>query len=82
MWFLYIVETELGRFYTGVAKDVNQRFRQHSGEIKGGAKFFRSDKASLLLYVKKCKNRSEAQKLESRIKSLSRKEKEELVYSF
>lgn len=81
MWFVYVIETELGRFYTGVAKDINARFRQHAGELKGGAKFFRSDRPSLLLFFKECRNRSEAQKLESHIKSLSRVEKEQLVYS-
>lgn len=81
MWFVYVIETELGRFYTGVARDINARFRQHAGEVKGGAKFFRSDRPSLLLFFKKCRNRSEAQKMESHIKSLSRVEKEQLVYS-
>lgn len=81
VWYVYVIETEQGRFYTGVAKDINARFRQHAGEIKGGAKFFRSDKPSLLLYFQECENRSEAQKLECYVKSLSRAEKEMLVYS-
>ena len=81
MWWVYIIETESGSYYTGVAKDVNHRFRQHKGEVKGGAKFFRSNPPSLLLYLKKFKNRSEAQKAESSIKKLNRAQKEELIFS-
>lgn len=81
MWFLYVIETEKGRLYTGVARDVNMRFRQHAGEIKGGAKFFYSDKPSLLVYCQECADRSSAQKLEAQIKKLSRKQKEELVFA-
>lgn len=81
MWWVYVIETESGSFYTGVAKDVNLRFRQHKGEIKGGAKFFRSNPPSLLIYMKEYKNRSEAQKIESYIKKLSRTQKEEFIFS-
>ncbi|MEI7440166.1 MAG: GIY-YIG nuclease family protein [bacterium] len=81
MWWVYIIETESGSYYTGVAKDVNLRFRQHKGELKGGAKFFRSNPPSLLLYLKKYKSRSEAQKVEWNIKQLTRLQKEELIFS-
>ena len=81
MWFVYVIETELGSYYTGVTKDVNLRFRQHKGELKGGAKFFRSNPPSLLIYLKEYKSRSEAQKVEWQIKKLSRVRKEELIFS-
>ena len=81
MWYVYVIETLKGHYYTGVARDVNKRFLQHEGKIKGGAKFFHSDKPSLLLFCKSCKDRSSAQKLESKIKSLNRKQKEVLLMS-
>jgi len=81
MYFLYIIETQKGKYYTGIAKDPTRRFLQHQGKIKGGAKFFRSDPPSLLIYMKKYANRSLAQKKESAIKKLSRLEKENLVFS-
>lgn len=80
MWWLYVIETEKGRFYTGVTTDVDQRFRQHAGEIKGGAKFFRSDAPALLIYLESHPSRSAAQRAESRMKSLSRTQKEALVF--
>lgn len=81
MWWVYIIETESGRFYTGVARDINRRFRQHLGEIKGGAKFFRGDLPSLLVYAEKSESRSLAQQREAEIKSLSRSQKELFIFS-
>ena len=80
VWSVYVIETEGGRFYTGVTTDLNQRFRQHAAQIKGGAKFFRSDPPSLVLFVHDCQSRSHALRLEARIKSFSRPEKEALVF--
>lgn len=80
MWWVYIIETESGRFYTGVARDINRRFRQHQGEIKGGAKFFRSDRPSLLIYAEESASRSLAQQREAEIKSLPRAQKEQLIF--
>ena len=39
MWFVYLIRTKKG-IYTGVTTDMLRRFRQHQGEIPGGAKFF------------------------------------------
>ena len=68
--------------YTGVSTDVNKRFRQHLGLIKGGAKFFRSDPPALLVYEEQGLTRAIAQQREAAIKKLNRKEKEELVFHF
>ena len=82
MWWVYIIETESGKYYTGVAKDLNVRFRQHKAELIGGAKFFRGDPPALLVYFKKCISRSEAQIREASIKSLHRTEKEYLIFTW
>lgn len=80
-WFVYVIESRSGKFYTGVATDVNRRFRQHAGGLKGGAKFFRSDPPALLLYEESFPDRSSAQKRESQIKSYSRRQKEFLIFN-
>lgn len=74
-----MVETQKGKLYTGITTDLARRLRQHKGEIKGGAKFFASDKAVDFRFKKKCKNRSEASKLEAHLKSLKREEKLKLL---
>ncbi|MBP7844788.1 MAG: GIY-YIG nuclease family protein [Proteobacteria bacterium] len=78
-WFVYIIETQSGKFYTGICKDINKRFEQHSGLKKGGAKFFRSDPPALLVFEESHKSQSHALKREYEIKSMSRAQKEALI---
>lgn len=74
-WWVYMVHTQKNRLYTGITTDVERRFRQHKGELKGGAKFFNGDKALAIVYKESCVNRSEASKREAYIKSLSKQQK-------
>lgn len=79
-WFLYIVETENGKLYTGITTDLERRFKEHC-ENKKGAKFFRSSAALKMVYSEKLPNRSEASKREAEIKKLSRAQKLNLFHS-
>jgi len=79
-WEVYIVRTQSGRLYTGIAKDPDKRFMEHLEDRKKGAKFFRFDPPEKIVFRKKKKSRSEAQRLEYQIKSLSRREKLELLH--
>lgn len=78
-WWVYMVETQKGKLYTGITTDLARRLRQHKGELKGGAKFFSSDQAVAIKFQKKCKDRSSASKLEAQIKGLKREEKLKLL---
>lgn len=76
-WWVYMVETESGRLYTGITTDVARRFCEHSNTSASskGAKFFRSDPASKVVYRELSESRSAASRREAAIKKLSRKEK-------
>ena len=79
MW-VYIVQCSDGTFYTGIAKDVHARIATHnSGK---GAKYTKTRLPVHLLWMQECKDRSEASKLEYKIKQLSRKEKEDFINGF
>jgi putative endonuclease len=79
-WFLYIIEAENGKLYTGITTDLDRRFSEHKGEgKKKGAKFFNSTAPIEILYSEKCENRSEASKREAYIKKLSRKDKLKII---
>jgi predicted GIY-YIG superfamily endonuclease len=42
-WFAYVlVSTTLRRTYVGVTTDIERRFRQHNGELAGGARSTRA----------------------------------------
>lgn len=78
-WWVYMVRCQSGRLYTGITTDTARRFREHCGEGKRGARFFRSDPAEALVYVEPAENRSEASSREAAIKKLQRPEKLRLI---
>jgi putative endonuclease len=80
-WYVYMVQTEKGKFYTGISTDVERRFVEHLTGL-GGAKALKGDPAQALVYVEDALNRSAASQREYAIKKMSRKEKEKLVYDF
>lgn len=76
-WYLYIIETEGGRLYTGITTDPERRFAEHqSGR---GAKFFRSDPPRRQVYCCAFPDRASASREEYRIKRLTRAEKQRLI---
>jgi len=68
-WFVYLLECKNGRLYTGIATDVGARFRKHSSGK--GAMFTRLNRPSHVVGARKCRDRSEASRLEAVIKRLS-----------
>jgi putative endonuclease len=80
-WFLYLLRCGDGSLYTGISTDVERRLTQHRDVRKGakGAKSLRGKQPLSLLLQIPVANRSEALKLEYRIKQLSKNEKEALV---
>ncbi|MGM0444676.1 MAG: GIY-YIG nuclease family protein [Fibrobacterota bacterium] len=78
-WFLYIIETDDNRLYTGVTTDVSRRLSQHRGERAGGARFFRGRRAVAVRFRCALPDRSSAQRLEYAVKRLKKHQKEELI---
>lgn len=77
VWFVYILECENNRYYTGITKDVDQRFEKH--RLMKGARFTKSNPVKRVIYKEKCGKIGDALRRESAIKKLTRKEKEILV---
>ena len=79
MYYTYIIECEDSSLYTGVAKDVEKRMSVHTAKIKQSAKYTRSHTFTCIKAVWESADRSSAQKLEYRIKQLSRQQKIDLI---
>lgn len=77
-WFVYIIEADNGKLYTGITTDLNRRFAQHQTQ-NGGARFFHTSPARKLVYQENHPDRSSASKREAAIKKLSRKAKIALI---
>ena len=79
IWSLYILRCGDGTLYTGIALDVQKRFRAHcTGK---GAKYTKGRGPLTLLYEEACGDHSAALRRELEVKALSRTEKENLIAS-
>lgn len=77
-FYTYILLTTNNKLYCGYTDDLNKRFQLHlSGKA---AKFTRANKPVKFVYTKEHLTKSEAMKEEYRIKHLTRKQKEELMW--
>jgi len=72
-YYTYILLTEHNTLYCGYTDDIEKRFKLHS-EGKA-AKYTRANKPVKIVYTREFDTKSEAQKEESRIKSLPREKK-------
>ncbi len=72
-WFVYVLECENGMLYTGIAKNVEQRFALH---LKGkGAIFTRLNPPRLILASLIQPSHSAAAKMEAQLKKLKKRAK-------
>jgi putative endonuclease len=73
MWFCYILECSDGTLYTGITNDLEMRIKTHN--LGKGAKYTKTRLPVKLKWSKIVENRSEASKLEYKIKKLNRSQK-------
>ena len=67
MYFVYIIETEDGTYYTGQTNDLPRRFSEHVSGSKNGAAYLRSHKPKYLVYLEECESRGDALRRELQI---------------
>ena len=79
IWTIYILECGDKTLYCGITNNIENRLKQHNGEIKGGAKYTRSRQPLELVYHESAVSRSEALKREIAIKKMTRKAKTALI---
>ena len=78
-YYVYVLLCEDGTFYTGYAKNIKSRLKQHKKGI--GAKYTHTHTPSKLVYLEQFFSRTEAMKREQEIKNYSRVRKEEHIKS-
>ena len=75
--FVYLLRCGDGTLYTGVAKDLAARLRQH--EAGRASRYTRAHLPVALVWSRECGTWGEALREEHRIKQLTRAEKEALI---
>src|SRR5271157_5408067 len=78
-WTVYILRCGDGSLYTGIAKDVRARVKQHSEGR--GATYTRTRLPVKLLYQQEGLTHSKALIRETQIKAMPRSKKEEIILS-
>ncbi len=78
-WAVYILHCEDGSLYTGIAKDVQARVKQHSEGR--GAIYTRTRLPVKLIYQQEGLTHSKALIREAQIKAMPRSKKEEIILS-
>ena len=77
-WSLYIIEANDASLYTGITTDVERRFNEHMGAVRG-ARYFNGRSPVRIIYREDGHTRSSASRREAEIKKLSRRAKQRLV---
>lgn len=78
-YFVYIIHCEGESLYTGITTDLPRRLAQHRGERPGSARYTQAHRPLHPEAVWSAPNRSSASRLEYRIKTLTRQQKERLI---
>ena len=79
-WFLYILRCNDNSLYTGIAKDVERRFKMHSDGK--AARYTRTRRPLRVVYQEPCKNRTAALVRECAVKALPKQKKLVLIEQF
>ncbi len=77
MYYVYILQCKDESLYTGIATDVERRFKEHRDGI--GARYTRAHQPEKIIYREEAATRSGALKREAQIKALSREKKLDLI---
>jgi len=76
-WYLYLIRSQDNRLYTGITTDIPRRFAEH--QAGKGAKALRGRGTLLLVFSELIGSRSQALRIEYKIKQLTKTQKERLV---
>jgi putative endonuclease len=69
MYFVYIIETVDGTYYTGMTNDLARRFGEHVSDSTRSATYLRAHKPAYVVYITECETRRDALRLEQRLKN-------------
>lgn len=78
MYFVYILKCNDNSLYTGIAKDLEKRLKEHNNSNLA-AKYTKYRRPLKLVFSKEFETRSLALKEEARIKKLSKEEKLKII---
>jgi putative endonuclease len=79
VWHVYMLQCADTTLYTGIARNLQKRLKQHNGEQVGGPKYTRGRRPVRLVWSIEVADRGSALRREAAIKKLSRMDKLRLI---
>lgn len=79
VWHVYLVRTQRGTLYTGIATDVPRRYAEHVAGGPRAARYLRGNRPSALAFHTPIGNRALALRVEARLKRMTKTDKEAIV---
>lgn len=79
MYYFYILRCSDNSLYSGIAKDVKKRLREHNSKGGRGAKYTRAKGPVNLVYTEEYIDVKEAMRRERQVKKMRKSEKENLI---
>lgn len=78
-WYVYMIRAFDQSLYTGVTTDPKRRFDEHLSQGSKAAKYLKGKAPLQLVYCEKIASKEEALSREYAIKSMRKKQKEDLI---
>ena len=78
-WYLYLIRCQDNSLYCGITTDVDRRIKEHQAGGAKAARYLRGRRPLVLAFQSRAGTRSQALKLEYRVKQLTRDRKEQLI---
>ncbi|MGN6670279.1 MAG: GIY-YIG nuclease family protein [Candidatus Nucleicultricaceae bacterium] len=78
-WYVYMIRAADHSLYTGITTDPKRRFEEHRSQGSKTAKYLKGKAPLQLVYCEKIASKEEALKREHAIKSMRKKQKEDLI---
>jgi putative endonuclease len=69
MYFVYIIETADGTYYTGMTNNLARRLNEHVSDSARSASYLRAHRPAYVVYIAECNSRGDAMRLEYRLKN-------------
>lgn len=76
-WLVYLLSCSDGTLYCGVTRQLERRLAQHNGLLPGGARYTAGRRPVRILGAVDCPSKSDALRLEIRVKQMPRSRKME-----
>lgn len=80
-WTVYFLRCNDNSLYTGITTDIERRLHQHNN-TKLGAKYTRARRPVKLVYSEIAVDKSIASKREYQLRTLTKKQKEQLILAY